>query len=119
MEGAELGNLDDRHFKPAVRRADLPDETRFHDLRHTCAAPLIALGAHPKTILERLGHSPITVTLDRYGHPFPSLDEAPTTGLEDLRQQALADRAQAAPRRDDATVARVRTLPGRDVDAAE
>ena len=107
MEGAELRNLYDRHFKPAVRRAGLPDETRFHDLRHTCAALLIALGAHPKAILERLGHSSITVTLDRYGHPFPSLDEAPTTGLEDLRRRALADRAQA-PRRDDATAARVR-----------
>ena len=116
MEGAELRNLYDRHFKPAVRRAGLPDETRFHDLRHTCAALLIALGAHPKAILERLGHSSITVTLDRYGHLFPSLDEALTAGLEDLRQRALADVARR-PRGGTAT--RVRTLRGRDVDAAE
>ena len=49
---------------------------RFHDLRHTCASLLIAQGAHPKLIQARLGHSSITITLDRYGHLFPSLEAA-------------------------------------------
>jgi integrase len=71
-----------RHFKPAVLRAGLPAALRFHDLRHTCAALLIAQGAHPKAIMERLGHSSIQVTLDRYGHLFPGLDEALSDGLE-------------------------------------
>lgn len=84
-------NFYDRHFKPAVREANLPANMRFHDLRHTCAAMCIALGAHPKAIQERLGHSSITVTLDRYGHLFPSLGEALTAGLEQLRLEALAD----------------------------
>lgn len=78
-----------RHFKPAIRRAGLPEHTRFHDLRHTCAALLIALGAHPKAIQERLGHSSITVTLDRYGHLFPSINEALTTRFDELRREAL------------------------------
>jgi len=66
-----------RHFKPAVRRL-LPHKAalRFHDLRHTCASLLIAEGAHPKLIQARLGHSSITVTLDRYGHLFPSVEAA-------------------------------------------
>ena len=81
-----------RHFKPAVRRAGLSERTRFHDLRHTCAALLISLGAHPKAIQERLGHSSITVTLDRYGHLFPSLAEELTLGLEGLRQQVTQPR---------------------------
>jgi integrase len=58
-----------RHYKPAVR-ASLPATKhglRFHDLRHTCASLLIAQGAHPKLIQARLGHSSITITLDRYG----------------------------------------------------
>jgi integrase len=80
-----------RFFKPAVTAAGLSERTRFHDLRHTCAALLIALGGHPKAIQERLGHSSITVTLDRYGHLFPSLDEALTARLDDLRQSALAE----------------------------
>ena len=60
-----------------------------HDLRHTCAALCIALGAHPKAIQERLGHSSITVTLDRYGHLFPKLDEALTGRLDELRRDAV------------------------------
>lgn len=78
-----------RHFKPAVAAAGLPGELRFHDLRHTCAALCIALGAHPKAIQERLGHSSITVTLDRYGHLFPKLDETLTARLDDLRRAAI------------------------------
>jgi len=62
---------------------------RFHDLRQTCAALCISLGAHPKAIQERLGHSSITVTLDRYGHLFPKLDEALTDRLDALRQESV------------------------------
>jgi integrase len=55
---------------------------RFHDLRHTCAALSIQAGAHPKLIAARLGHSSITVTLDRYGHLFPSMEEALADALD-------------------------------------
>jgi integrase len=80
-----------RFFKPAVAAAELPAGLRFHDLRHTCAALLIALGAHPKAIQERLGHSTINITLDRYGHLFPALDEALTDRLEEMRTKARAE----------------------------
>jgi integrase len=65
-----------RHFKPAVKLAGLPDGTRFHDLRHTYAAMLIGQGAHPRAMMERLGHSTIQVTLGTYGHLFPNLEES-------------------------------------------
>ncbi len=89
-EGSTLNhkNFYRRHFKPAVAAAGLPAEMRFHDLRHTCAALCIALGAHPKAIQERLGHSSITVTLDRYGHLFPKLDETLTSRLDELHRGA-------------------------------
>jgi integrase len=45
---------------------------------------LIELGAHPKAIQERLGHSSITVTMDVYGHLFPALNEALTDQLDDV-----------------------------------
>lgn len=83
-------NFYHRSYKPAVRAAGLPASTRFHDLRHTCAALCIALGAHPKAIQERLGHSSITVTLDRYGHLFPKLDETLTGRLDELHHEAVA-----------------------------
>ena len=77
-------NFRKRHWIPSLERAGLPGDFRFHDLRHTCAALLIAQGAHPKEIQARLGHSSITTTLDRYGHLFPSLDERLKVGLDEL-----------------------------------
>ena len=73
-----------RHFKPATLRAGLPNETRFHDLRHTAAAFMIAANAHPRAIMERLGHSTINVTLGTYGHLLPSVDQELTKRLNDL-----------------------------------
>jgi integrase len=67
-----------RYWKPAVNRAELDPELRFHDLRHSCASILISRGAHPKEIQARLGHASITTTLDRYGHLLPSLDRNST-----------------------------------------
>src|SRR5438093_4299871 len=60
-------NLVRRVFKPALRRAKLP-EVRFHDLRHSFASLLIAQGEHPKLIAEQLGHASVKITMDRYGH---------------------------------------------------
>jgi len=42
----------------------------------------IAEGAHPQAIQTRMGHSSTTVTLDRYGHLFPELDEAIATAFD-------------------------------------
>jgi integrase len=82
-----------RVFREAVDETDLPSNLRFHDLRHTCAALLISQGAHARAIKEHLGHSSISVTMDRYGHLFPdererlvvALDAAYRTGLESSR----------------------------------
>lgn len=77
-----------RHFKPAVLRAGLPEETRFHDLRHSYAAMLIAEGAHPRAIMERMGHSTIQVTLGTYGHLFPNLEAALADALDEVYRNA-------------------------------
>jgi hypothetical protein len=57
---------------PSRDRADeaIPEGLRFHDLRHTCAAVLIANGCHMEEIKDHLGHSSIRVTSDRYGRLF-------------------------------------------------
>ena len=59
-----------RHYRPAVTAAALPDQLRFHDLRHTAAALMIDRGANVKQVQTILGHSTSRVTLDRYGHMF-------------------------------------------------
>ncbi len=45
-------------------------------MRHTSVALAVASGALPKAIQARMGHASITITLDRYGHLVPELDEA-------------------------------------------
>lgn len=90
------GNFYRRHFREGVSAA-LPAEKqrlRFHDLRHTCASLLIAQGAHPKLIQARLGHSSVTITLDRYGHLLPSVEEA----LSDALDAAFAAGSAVTPR---------------------
>jgi len=83
-----------RYFKPAVHRAGLEPRTRFHDLRHPAAALVINEGAHLLAVKERLGHSTIQVTADRYGHLFPSLEAALTDRLDAAYAAAIADRSR-------------------------
>jgi integrase len=84
-------NFRQRVWRPAVNKAGLDIQLRFHDLRHTCAALLIEQGAHPKEIQARLGHSSITTTLDRYGHLMPSLGRQLSVNLDEVRKKARAD----------------------------
>lgn len=58
----------DRALKRHLTLARLPEDIRLHDLRHTFASLLIAVNAHPKYIQAQMGHTSITVTMDRYGH---------------------------------------------------
>lgn len=41
---------------------------RLHDLRHTAATLMLANGEHPRIVQERLGHSDVSMTLNRYSH---------------------------------------------------
>lgn len=61
----------------------MPD-TRFHDLRHTCATLLLAKGVHPKIVSEMLGHSSIAITLDVYSHVIPGLGDTAARAMEDV-----------------------------------
>lgn len=41
---------------------------RLHDTRHGCATLLIAAGVAPRVVMEILGHSQISITMDVYTH---------------------------------------------------
>lgn len=41
----------------------------FHTLRHTFATNCISNGADPKSVSEMLGHSTVSITLNKYVHP--------------------------------------------------
>jgi integrase len=61
-----------REFHGILSAANLPS-IRFHDLRHTAATLLLAQGVDPRTIMETLGHSQISLTLNTYSHVLPAL----------------------------------------------
>lgn len=59
-----------RVWLPAVRDLDEP-RPRIHDLRHSHASHLLAVGLPIHIVQARLGHSSISVTVDIYGHLQP------------------------------------------------
>ena len=54
-------------FKKIIRANGLPD-IRLHDLRHTAATHLLAMGFSVKDVAYWLGHSQTSTTLDIYAH---------------------------------------------------
>jgi integrase len=70
-------------FVPSLARAGLP-RIRFHDLRHTAATLLLRGGVHPKVVSEMLGHTTVAMTLDRYSHVLPDMQEAATAVMDRL-----------------------------------
>ena len=69
-----------RRWTSRVQRAqaeldELPRVT-LKGLRHTRATLLFELGEHPKVVQERLGHSTITTTMNKYSHVTPSMQKA-------------------------------------------
>ena len=61
-----------RAWKPAKL-----EPVGLHEARHTAASVMIAAGVNVKALSTFLGHSSITITLDRHGHLLPgSIDEA-------------------------------------------
>ena len=59
-----------------LKRAGLP-ELRFHDLRHAAASLFCAQNVQPRDLMEILGHSQISLTMNTYTHVmYPALQEA-------------------------------------------
>jgi len=78
-EGFVFSSDGDRPFDPSnalrvARRSWASAGLRslgFHEARHTYASLMIAAGVNAKALSTYMGHSSITVTLDRYGHLMP------------------------------------------------
>lgn len=59
-------------FAKALAAAGLP-HVRWHDLRHGAAALLLVQGASMRVVMEQLGHSTISVTMNTYAGVAPEL----------------------------------------------
>jgi integrase len=64
-------------------------------LCHTAATLLLARGTYPTLVQHLLGHSSITMTLDRYSHWMPSMGRATASAMDDVLEGdgATADEA--------------------------
>lgn len=59
-------------------------QIRIHDFRHSNASLLINMGANVTVVSERLGHKDKTVTLNRYSHFFPTMEDQIVNKMNEL-----------------------------------
>jgi len=62
-----------RISKELLGRAGIRSDVRMHDLRHTAASFMLVHGQHPRVVMEVLGHSQISLTVNTYSHVMPTL----------------------------------------------
>jgi integrase len=97
-EGLVFGETRTRPFHPgAVARRAAREwsktgqaRIRLHECRHTYAAFMIAAGVNVKALSTYMGHSSITITLDRYGHLLPGNEAEAATMLDAWLESASA-----------------------------
>lgn len=88
-----------RALRDARDKLDLPDDFRFHDLRHYFASLLIASGLDVKVVQARLRHASAKTTLDTYGHLWPDRDNtsrAAVAAVYKEREERWASTNQAS-----------------------
>ncbi|MED0983007.1 tyrosine-type recombinase/integrase [Bacillus paramycoides] len=70
-------------LKIHYERAGVP-RIRIHDLRHTHATLMLQAGEHPKIVQDRLGHSSIHMTLDKYSHVTQNMQQQAAENFESV-----------------------------------
>jgi integrase len=71
------------HLGSVIARAGLPAQ-RFHDLRHCAASLLLAQNIPPRMVMEILGHSQISLTMNTYSHLFPAARKEAASAMDAL-----------------------------------
>ena len=75
-----------KHFKRIVKQIGMP-ETRFHDLRHSCAILALEAGVPVKTVSESLGHFSSAFTMDVYTSTSEAMKKESQTKMEQVFQR--------------------------------
>jgi integrase len=76
---------DYRDFRRIIERAGLR-RVRLHDLRHTAASLMLAQDVSPRVIMEVLGHSQISITMNTYSHISEAQSREAARRMGDLFQ---------------------------------
>jgi integrase len=80
------GSVVTHRFQDLLAEAGL-SRRRFHDLRHSCATLLLAQGVSPRVVMDVLGHSQISLTMNTYAHVLPELRRDAADRMSDLIQE--------------------------------
>jgi integrase len=78
------------------RKPNLLVPIGLHEARHTFASLMIAAGVNAKALSAYMGHSSITITLDRYGHLMPGNEEEAAGRLDAYLERAAETRGPVA-----------------------
>lgn len=65
---------------------------RLHDARHGTATPLTAAGVAPRVVMEILGHSQISMTMDVYTHVVQDTQREAMSHMDRLLRKRRPDR---------------------------
>jgi hypothetical protein len=83
----------ERAVRAARTQVGLPDDFRFHDLRHYFGSLLIASGRDVKVVQARLRHASAKTTLDTYGHLWPDRDDTSRAAVAAVYKERAEPRA--------------------------
>jgi integrase len=81
LGGPLIGTQVTKHLQHLAHTANIP-ALRFHDLRHTCATLLLAQQVPARVVMELLGHSQISLTMNLYSHVIPALRKEAAERME-------------------------------------
>jgi integrase len=77
-------NFIHRPWKRMLRKAGLPESTRYHDLRHGVASLLLSQGVPVPAVSSLLGHRDSSITLRVYAHMIDGMDGVAATAMDNL-----------------------------------
>jgi integrase len=77
-------NLPQQDFVRVLKAAELPEDIRLYDLRHTAATLALAAGVPTKVVPEMLGHASAAFTLNVYSHVLPHRQDSAAAQVEAL-----------------------------------
>jgi integrase len=72
------------------------DPLGLHEARHTFASLMIAAGVNAKALSTYMGHSSITITLDRYGHLMPGNEDEAAALMDTYLEAAQGTNVSSA-----------------------
>jgi integrase len=77
-------NFIHRPWKRMLRKAGLPETTRYHDLRHGAASLLLSQGVPVPVVSNLLGHRDSSLTLRVYAHMVDGMDGLAAQAMDDM-----------------------------------